>query len=169
MDGTATLRCRTAESELGPIRLFASDAGLCAVLLPHCRRTPEWLAGAEPAEDEGLAEAERQLRAYLRGERTEFRLSLDLRGTPFQTAVWRWLLTIPYGQRRSYAQAAVAMGMDPGFARAVASAAASNPLPIVVPCHRLVGSGGSLTGYVGGLQAKRFLLDLESGVAPLGL
>lgn len=169
MDGIGTLRCRTAETELGPIRLLASDAGLCAVLLPHCRRTPEWLAEAEPAEDGGLAEAERQLRAYLHGDLEEFRLSLDLRGTLFQTAVWRWLLQIPYGQRRSYAQAAAALGLAPGFARAVASAAASNPLPIVVPCHRLVGSNGSLTGYVGGLQAKRFLLDLESGAAPLGL
>ncbi len=169
MQGHAAFRCRTADTALGPIRLVASDSGLCAVQLPDSRRTPEWLTGAQPSEDDGLAEAERQLREYLSGERTEFRLSLDLRGTAFQTAVWRWLLTVPYGQRRSYAQATAAMGMDPGFARAVASAAASNPLPIVVPCHRLVGSDGSLTGYVGGLEAKRFLLDLESGAARLGL
>ncbi len=130
---------------------------------------PSWVREAEPSGDAGLAEVERQLAAYLAGDLCEFRLSLDLRGTPFQTAVWRWMLSVPYGQRVSYRQAAVAMGMDPGFSRAVASAAAANPLPIVVPCHRLVGSDGSLTGYVGGLETKRFLLDLEAGAARLGI
>lgn len=83
--------------------------------------------------------------------------------------VWRWLLSVPYGQTVSYRQAAAEIGLPPSAARAVASAVAANPIPIIVPCHRLIAADGSLAGYVGGLDRKRWLLDLEAGAAALPL
>jgi methylated-DNA-[protein]-cysteine S-methyltransferase len=108
-----------------------------------------------------LLEAERQLDEYFAGTRRTFELPLELAGTEFQRSVWRALLTIPYGETRSYGQIARQIGR-PAAVRAVGAANGRNPLAIVAPCHRVVGSTGKLTGFAGGLRAKAFLLELES-------
>lgn len=107
-----------------------------------------------------IEEAVRQLREYFAGLRRAFDLPLDLQGTLFQKRVWRYLETIPYGQTRSYSQVAEAIGA-PSAVRAVGAANGANPIPIVVPCHRVIGAGGKLTGYGGGLPLKQRLLELE--------
>jgi methylated-DNA-[protein]-cysteine S-methyltransferase len=107
-----------------------------------------------------------QLGEYFAGERTRFDLPLAPRGTDFQLSVWRELLDIPYGQTVSYGQLALRVG-SPGAARAVGLANGSNPIALVVPCHRVIGANGTLTGYGGGMERKRWLLDLESGVLSL--
>ncbi len=107
-----------------------------------------------------LEEAARQLREYFAGQRREFDLPLCLRGTAFQMQVWQALQAIPYGEVRTYGEIARAIG-KPKACRAVGMANHHNPISIIVPCHRVVGAGGSLTGYGGGLENKRFLLDLE--------
>ena len=124
-------------------------------------------SAAEPAGTHPLIrEAERQLCEYFARTRRAFDLPLDLRGTPFQLEVWNALLRIPYGETRTYAQLAVALG-HPGAARAVGAANGANPVSIIVPCHRVIGANGSLTGYGGGLPRKQFLLDLEAGIRRL--
>jgi methylated-DNA-[protein]-cysteine S-methyltransferase len=110
-----------------------------------------------------LREAERQLRAYFAGELRQFDLPLDPQGTPFQQQVWAALREIPYGEVRSYGQIAAAIG-NPKACRAVGMANHRNPLPILIPCHRVCGSDGSLTGYGGGIERKKWLLELELGV-----
>lgn len=119
-----------------------------------------WKMSARNAGPAPVAEAVRQLEEYFSGRRRRFDLPLRMAGTPFQRAVWAFLLTIPYGRTYTYKEVAEALGR-PGAARAVGSAVGSNPISIVVPCHRIVASGGKLGGYGGGLDAKRFLLDLE--------
>jgi len=101
-----------------------------------------------------------ELKRYLAGERVQFTCPLDLRGTPFQVAVWRELMRIPYGEIRTYAEIAMAIGR-PTATRAVGMANGANPVAIIVPCHRVIGSNGTLTGYGGGLPTKRWLLTLE--------
>jgi methylated-DNA-[protein]-cysteine S-methyltransferase len=113
-----------------------------------------------------LLEAGEQLDAYFAGERREFTLPLRLAGTPFELAVWEALRHIPYGETVSYGRLAAGLGR-PGAARAVGRANARNPLPIVVPCHRVIGADGRLAGYAGGLGIKRALLDLEAGASSL--
>jgi len=143
------------------LRLVASVSGIRAV---EFRPQPS----AESERNDGnplLSEAARQLRAYFSGDLRAFDLPLDLQGTPFQLRVWRALLTIPYGATRSYSQIALAIGA-PQAVRAVGAANGANPIAIVVPCHRVIGSGGSLTGYGGGLPLKRRLLELEGAVTP---
>ena len=115
----------------------------------------EWEHAEAPFQD-----IRRQLDEYFEGRRRQFDLRLEPRASPFQSRVLNALLTIPYGETRSYKDIAVALG-DPQAVRAVGSANGSNPLPIVIPCHRVIGSNGSLTGFGGGLETKRFLLDLE--------
>jgi methylated-DNA-[protein]-cysteine S-methyltransferase len=110
--------------------------------------------------DDAFDDIREQLNAYFAKELRIFKLPLAPRGTPFQLDVWRALRDIPYGETRSYAQIARIIG-KPDAIRAVGAANGANPLPIVVPCHRVIGSNGSLTGFGGGLEAKRFLLDLE--------
>lgn len=110
--------------------------------------------------DDAFDDVREQLNAYFAKELRIFKLPLAPRGTPFQLDVWRALRDIPYGETRSYAQIARTIG-KPDAIRAVGAANGANPLPIVVPCHRVIGSNGSLTGFGGGLEAKRFLLDLE--------
>lgn len=111
-----------------------------------------------------LAEAEQQLGEYFAGVRREFDLPLSPQGTVFQKAVWGQLLAIPYGERRTYGQLAAALG-QPKASRAVGGACHRNPLAILIPCHRVVGAGGGLTGYAGGLAAKEYLLSLEQAYA----
>jgi methylated-DNA-[protein]-cysteine S-methyltransferase len=152
------LACGELHSDGVSLHVVASDAGIRRIdfgvhtAVQDCRRTP-----AHPL----VAEALRQLRAYLAGELRDFNLPLDMAGTPFQNKVWRALLEIPYGQTRSYAQVARTVG-NPKAVRAVGTANGSNPVPIVVPCHRVINTGGKLGGYGGGLPLKRLLLDLES-------
>ena len=115
------------------------------------------------------AEAERQLRAYFAGQLRRFDLPLDMRGTDFQLCVWRELEKIPYGETRSYSQIAAAINA-PQAVRAVGAANGANPIPIIVPCHRVIGSSGKLVGYGGGLPLKKRLLALEGALAlSLGL
>lgn len=124
---------------------------------------PAWEHATSPAFGAGV-----QLSAYFAGQRADFDLPLDARGTDFQRHVWAALQSVPYGGTATYGQLAERIGR-PGSARAVGGANNRNPLPIVVPCHRVVGADGSLTGYAGGLRFKRFLLDLEAGGARLAL
>jgi methylated-DNA-[protein]-cysteine S-methyltransferase len=154
----------SVDTPIGPLLLVADEAGaaLTAVHLPGFRDGAAVAARSAPV----LDEAAEQLTAYFAGERSAFGLPLAPRGTAFQRTVWDALLRIPYGETRSYAQVARELGR-PDRVRAVGSANARNPLAVVVPCHRVVGSDGSLTGYAGGLERKRALLDLERGAPPL--
>jgi methylated-DNA-[protein]-cysteine S-methyltransferase len=153
----------TLTTPIGELLLTADDDGaLTAVHLPN--RHPE-TAGWE-RDDAALAMARRQLSDYFAGERTAFDLPLRPAGAPFQLRVWEALLRIPYGETASYGELARELG-HPGAARAVGAANGRNPLAIVVPCHRVIGASGSLTGYAGGLECKRALLDLEVGRAAL--
>jgi len=160
---------RDLDSPIGGVVALADDEGLRALLFPGgptSAAADEVPVGTAPVLD-ALAE---QLAEYFAGERREFDLPLAPRGTPFQLRAWEALRTIPYGQTRSYGeQAAMLGGPDAGWtlARAVGLANNRNPISIVVPCHRVVGADGSLVGYGGGLEAKRFLLDLESDAQPL--
>jgi len=140
------------------LRLTAGDAGIRAIQF-----APFAESGAPPGvANPLLAEAVRQLRAYFKGELREFELPLDLAGTEFQLRVWRELTRIPYGETRSYQDMARAIGA-PKAVRAVGAANGANPIAIVVPCHRVIGAGGKLVGYGGGLPLKRRLLSLERG------
>jgi O-6-methylguanine DNA methyltransferase len=147
------IRWTRIETGLGRLYLAGSERGLCRVDLLAS-------GGAALAEDPaGLAEAARQLQEYARGERREFQLELDLRGSEFELRVWNALRAIPWGQTRTYGEIARAIG-DPGAARAVGRANGCNPLPIIVPCHRVVSSTG-LGGFSAGLEWKQRLLALE--------
>ncbi|WP_158930058.1 methylated-DNA--[protein]-cysteine S-methyltransferase [Acidisphaera sp. S103] len=150
-------------SPVGNLKLVASDAGLAATLWENDQRYKKQFESAiELPENPTLKEAERQLGEYFRGERTTFDIPLDFAGTDFQKKVWRALLTIPFGQTRTYSEIARQVG-HPKAVRAVGSAANRNPLAVLAPCHRVVGASGELTGFAGGLQAKICLLILEIG------
>ena len=166
---TDTVQCR-CPSPLGEVRLAASSLGLVGLWFDGQRHLPAQLdgPGAWPATDAHpvLREAARQLQEYLGGTRTCFDLSLDLRGgTPFQQAVWRALCAIPRGRTTSYLAIAQALG-KPSAVRAVGAAVGRNPVSVAVPCHRVLGSDGNLTGYAGGLERKRALLRLEEAAPP---
>jgi methylated-DNA-[protein]-cysteine S-methyltransferase len=120
--------------------------------------------GHEAPDDPVLAAAAGQLGEYFALERTDFDLPLDPKGTGFQRRVWTALLDVRYGRTASYGQIAEKLGLLPSASRAVGTANGQNPISIVIPCHRVIGADGSLTGYGGGLDRKRFLLDLEQGV-----
>ena len=146
---------------------MALRAAQCNEAAPgRCRACPAPTGGAFNGAGNGaeglLAEAARQLDEYFSGQRRQFDLPLDLQGTEFQQRVWRAVSGIPYGQTRTYAQIAAGVG-SPRAVRAVGAANGANPVAILVPCHRVVGSGGGLGGYGGGLELKRRLLDLEAG------
>ena len=154
-----TVSCTQIESPLGPLLLAADDAGLRQILFVQGRNpampNPAWEEEAAP-----LQPAIRQLRAYFAGQLEAFDLQLAPEGTQFQRNVWRELCEIPYGQTISYGQLAQRIG-SPKASRAVGLANGSNPIPIVIPCHRVIGSNGKLTGYGGGLAIKERLLALE--------
>lgn len=148
-------------SPLGRLKLVATDRGLAAILWPN--ENPNRVRLGEMIEDARhpvLCETERQLREYFSGTRTQFTVPLDLIGTEFQKKVWTALLAIPFGETRTYAALAAQIG-HPSAARAVGAANGRNPISIITPCHRAIGSDGSLTGFAGGLEAKRYLLMLE--------
>ena len=147
-------------SPVGALTLVGHDGALTGVYFPeHVRRPDQESFG--PRDDAAFPAAAAQLAEYFAGTRTTFDVPLAPRGNGFQRKVWALLIEIPYGQTRTYGQLALALG-DPGLARAVGAANGQNPLSIIVPCHRVVGSNGKLTGYAGGLQRKAFLLELET-------
>jgi methylated-DNA-[protein]-cysteine S-methyltransferase len=149
------------KSPVGVLKLVASDKGLAAILWENddpkrVRLSPLEEDGRHPV----LREAERQLRAYFAGTLKHFSLPLDFAGTEFQKQVWRSLLTIPFGETRTYGQIAKQIGR-PKSVRAVGAANGKNPISIIAPCHRVIGSDGKLTGFAGGLETKAVLLGLE--------
>lgn len=153
------------------LHLAATDNGLCYITLPNEtfetleRWVKKHLPGATLIQEESkLKPYLEQVNAYLSGHRKEFSLPLDLKGTPFQVQVWRALLEIPFGETKSYSELAARIGR-PTAVRAVGAANGDNPIPIVVPCHRVIGKNGTLTGYRGGVDIKAALLDLE-GLQP---
>jgi methylated-DNA-[protein]-cysteine S-methyltransferase len=163
-DTPKTYVSKTMRSPVGILTLIASNDGLAAILWENDkpRRVPLTVV-AENATHPILLEAERQLEEYFAGRRKIFDLALDVSGTEFQKKVWRALLAIPYGETRTYAEIAREIG-HPTAVRAVGAANGRNPLSIVAPCHRVIGSSGALTGFAGGLAVKAQLLRLE-GVA----
>ncbi|WP_216841010.1 methylated-DNA--[protein]-cysteine S-methyltransferase [Acidobacterium sp. S8] len=149
------------ESPVGKLKLVASDKGLAAILWENDR--PHRVRLDDLVEDEQhpiLVKTEGQLREYFAGKRKEFSIALDMQGSRFQKDVWEALLAIPFGETRSYGQLAKQLG-NPRATRAVGAANGRNPISIIVPCHRVIGSSGKLTGFAGGLETKAHLLDLE--------
>ncbi|MEU3830645.1 methylated-DNA--[protein]-cysteine S-methyltransferase [Streptomyces sp. SID486] len=159
-------RHTTTDSPYGPLTLVAdADGALCGLYMAGQRHRP----GEEAFGDRDdtlpvFTETAGQLAAYFAGTLKAFTVELALHGTPFQRSVWEQLTRIPYGETRTYGELAGALG-SPGSSRAVGLANGRNPVGIIVPCHRVVGSDGSLTGYGGGLDRKRRLLDFEAGTA----
>jgi methylated-DNA-[protein]-cysteine S-methyltransferase len=157
----------TIDTPVGELRVIASDEGIREIRLP----LPDHHSAPPPAEDRPdhpmLVQIRRQLDEYFLGQRREFDLPLDVVGTDFQRHVWGALVEIPYGETASYGQLAERVGR-PGAARAVGGANGRNPVPVVVPCHRVIGADGSMTGYAGpsedGIAIKRWLIQHESTV-----
>jgi methylated-DNA-[protein]-cysteine S-methyltransferase len=165
IDSSNTASFTVLESPVGGLLACADEAGAITGLHFIDR------SGAEPqpgwaSDERPFAELRRQLDAYFAGELQDFELDLAPSGSPFQLEVWRALREIPYGETASYGEIAAAVG-QPGAARAVGGANNRNPIAIVVPCHRVIGASGSLTGYGGGLPRKQQLLALEAGVSAL--
>ncbi len=162
------------DSPLGPVFAGGSAEGLHRIDFVTDERDLDWFLvrleqdAGEPTEQDGEAAAEvrEQLRGYFAGERFEFELPLAPRGTPFQREVWQALREIPCGETATYGEIARQLGR-PGASRAVGITNSRNPLAIVVPCHRVIGSSGALTGYASGLERKRWLLEHESSAMPL--
>ena len=156
-------RCsfKIVDSPVGRLTLVASGKGLAAILWENDRPGRVQLdVEAEDTRHPVLVETGRQLEEYFAGRRQVFDVTLDMTGTPFQRKVWNALLTIPFGETRSYREIAEQIG-TPRAVRAVGAANGRNPISIVTPCHRVVGSNGALTGFAGGLDAKAHLLALE--------
>lgn len=151
------------KSPVGVLKLIASERGLSAVLWENDR--PSRVRVERAVENKThplLLEVEKQLNEYFDGKRTSFSLKLDPVGTDFQKAVWTALQSIPFGETRSYGELARQIGR-PAASRAVGAANGKNPISIIVPCHRVIGSTGKLTGFAGGLENKSYLLELERG------
>jgi methylated-DNA-[protein]-cysteine S-methyltransferase len=160
-----SIRHHLVPSPLGPLLLTADDADrLRGVYLPDHRGAPPAAPGRRDAGGV-IHRAAGQLDQYFAGERTAFDLPLATAGSPLQERVWAELRAVPYGTTTTYGRIAAGLGLGPGAARAVGAANGRNPLSIIVPCHRVVGASGSLTGYAGGLEAKRRLLTHEARVA----
>lgn len=154
---------KTMASPVGTLTLVASDKGLAAILWEN--DDPDRVRLSTLIEDDShplLVETEAQLSDYFAGRRGSFTLPLAFEGTGFQRAVWAALLTIPFGETRSYGEVARQIGR-PGASRAVGAANGRNPISIVAPCHRVIGANGKLTGFAGGLEAKAWLLEMERG------
>jgi len=158
MTVTTTLAISVMASPVGPLRLVYDGRGLAEA---------HYVDSSAVSSDDGdeqpvLAEARRQFELYFAGELREFDLPLSAHGTAFQRRVWAELAEVPYAETVSYGEIARRLGLPPGASRAVGSANGANPLAIIVPCHRVIGAGGKLTGYAGGLERKRALLELEA-------
>ena len=156
----------TVASPIGELLLVGDGGALRGLYMREGRRPvavrADWTPAAEPFDH-----VRAQLEEYFEGGRTSFDVPLALDGTPFQRRVWHTLQKIPYGETISYGELAKRVG-QPGAARAVGLANGSNPIAVIVPCHRVIGANGKLTGYGGGMERKRILLDLERGAATLG-
>jgi methylated-DNA-[protein]-cysteine S-methyltransferase len=155
----------TLDSPIGEL-LLAGDGHALQRLDMRSGRRPTPIGSDWERSDAAFGPVTAQLKEYFAGERRSFDVSLALIGNPFERRVWAALQDIPYGETASYGEIARRIG-DPGAARAVGLANGRNPVAVIVPCHRVIGADGSLTGYGGGLQRKRFLLDLEAGVSSL--
>ena len=154
-----SLHYRTVDSPVGPLTLAGEGATLMHLRMADQSHEPD-RSGWQQAGDRAFGDAVEQLEAYFAGSLTEFDVDLSLDGTDFQRRVWTALRAIPYGQTRSYGEIATEVG-SPGASRAVGLANGRNPIGIIVPCHRVIGSTGGLTGYAGGIDRKRALLALE--------
>jgi methylated-DNA-[protein]-cysteine S-methyltransferase len=160
---TMSYAFKNMPSPVGKLKLLASDRGLVAILWENDNPRRVKLGTLVEQQDHPvLLETERQLQEYFQGRRKSFSLKLDLKGTKFQNDVWQALLDIPFGETRSYGQLARQLG-NPRAMRAVGGANGRNPISIVVPCHRVIGASGKLTGFAGGLETKAQLLRLERG------
>jgi methylated-DNA-[protein]-cysteine S-methyltransferase len=169
MNSTAVREHVILPSPIGSLTLVAEAGELTALYMDAQQHRPDEASLGVPGDPDAapFAAAARQLADYFAGRLTEFDLPLAPAGTAFQRRVWAALQTIPYGQTWSYAQLAEKIGQATAV-RAVGLANGRNPIALVIPCHRVIGSDGKLTGYGGGLDRKRFLLDLEASVAPRG-
>lgn len=150
---------------MGPLTLAGIGSTLMHLRMVDQTHEPD-RSDWEPAGSDAFADAVDQLTAYFAGDLTEFDLDIELKGTEFQQKVWGALCTIPYGETRSYGEIALQIG-SPGAFRAVGLANGRNPIGIIVPCHRVIGAGGGLTGYGGGIDRKRALLALEKNGMPV--
>lgn len=157
----------TMDSPVGPLELTSNGEGLRGVHMVNHAPAPNF-SGVRAGEDAVLVAAARELAEYFAGTRTQFTVPLAAGGTEFQRRVWDGLLKIPFGERCSYGELARSLGAD-NASRAVGSANRCNPISIIVPCHRVVGSDGALTGYAGGLPTKKWLLEHEARVAGFSL
>ena len=158
------MACKTIDSPVGRLQLVATDEALVAILWENDH--PDRVKLGPLVEDDAhsvLVQTERELGEYFTGQRSSFSIPLDFAGTAFQREVWHALLTIPFGETRSYGDIAREIGR-PDAVRAVGAANGRNPISIIAPCHRVIGTDGKLTGFAGGLDAKAYLLTLE-GVA----
>ena len=156
------------DSPIGPLTIAANERGVTGIYMVNHSHPPAAEALGEklesPGDDPFIAQAAEELGEYFAGQRTAFDVPLDPAGTEFQRRVWAELARIPFGQTRSYGELALELG-DVKLTRAVGTANGRNPVSIIVPCHRVIGADGSLTGYAGGLERKLFLLRLE-GIVP---
>ncbi|HEY6181690.1 MAG TPA: methylated-DNA--[protein]-cysteine S-methyltransferase [Terriglobales bacterium] len=160
-----TLAYKAMKSPVGELKLVASDKGLVAVLWENDKPKRVPLSELEKNDRHPvLVKTEQQLNEYFAGKRTEFSIALDMRGTCFQNDVWNALLAIPFGETRTYGQLAKQLGR-PQASRAVGAANGRNPVSIIVPCHRVIGTSGKLTGFAGGLDTKAHLLNLEKNTS----
>lgn len=157
--GASAVRYTHVESPIGPFLLAGSDSALAVASFARGKQRREPQAGWVH-DPETLRYASEQVEAYFAGQRTTFDLPLAIEGTDFQMRVWAILRTIPFGEVWSYGQVARALG-SPGASRAVGAANGANLLPLIIPCHRVIGANGTLTGFGGGLETKKWLLDFE--------
>jgi methylated-DNA-[protein]-cysteine S-methyltransferase len=164
---TTALRYTLEDSPIGSLLLVGSDRALHGLYMQDGRR-PKQIAPGWERSTSCFADVREQLREYFAGERPAFDLALVMAGTPFEQRVWSALTEIPYGETISYGELARRLG-QPSAARAVGLANGRNPISVIVPCHRVIGADGTLTGYGGGLERKRILLELEGGQAQLRL
>lgn len=155
------------ESPVGALLLTSDGSGLTG-LYPHTHRSPPIMSAMWRRNDAFFTGVRDQLEAYFDGRLTRFEVSLAPEGTPFQRRVWEALVEIPYGTTVTYGELAARLG-KPSGSRAVGLANGKNPISLIVPCHRVVGANGKLTGYAGGLEMKRWLLDHEAGIAQRGV
>lgn len=151
--------CIIHDTPVGKLTLVSDGRAIAHVAFENSKHPPP---ACPRGEDKVIAKARRELDAYFAGALKTFTVPVAPRGTPFQESAWAALRTIPYGVTRSYAEQAAAIG-KPKAVRAVGSANGRNPIPIIIPCHRVIGADGSLTGFGGGVETKRFLLALEQG------
>ena len=149
------------DTKIGKLLIEATKKGVCTIHFLDNESSPEYHSSKKKKALTHLNQLKTELQEYFQGNRKKFNVSIDMKGTEFQIKVWKALLEIPFGATKTYKEQSIIVG-DLKAIRAVGTANGKNPIPIVIPCHRVVGSDGSLTGFSGGLWRKRFLLDLES-------